>query len=88
MYRNENTQIFTHRVQYHTNIRKYNRLLKYVLDIMYKINIQHFLNSRAKIKQVFYFYPTLGLIALTLNKIYEKILYSVSFTKPALKFCD
>ena len=45
------------------------------------------LNSRAKTKIKFNFFSSLGLIALkTLNKIYEKTLYSVGFTQPALKF--
>ena len=47
------------------------------------------LNSRVKNETSFefLFYVVLLRQSVPLSKIYEKILYSVSFTKPELKFC-
>ena len=59
---------------------------KYLEESFGSVQIQkYFVCSRLPSPRVWNFFSTLGLIASIKNKIYEKILYSVSFTKEVIK---
>ena len=66
-------------------------MLKYTFSVK-KQNLFYFVHPqptspkqlRVKNKTSLNFFSTIGLILKTLNKLYEKIFYSVGFTKPTL----